>query len=81
MKHLSLPFDRTSIAICHNLTNYRVVYYRQTSVLFLYNGGIFRGYQSLLALYLSGTPSLKTSTRPPSCLHLNNRLYICLTNI
>ena len=42
----------------------------------LYNGGIFSGYQTLLALHLSGTPSLKTGTRPPSCLHLDNHLYI-----
>ena len=41
----------------------------------LYNGGIFSGHQSLLALYLSGTPSLKTSTRPPSCIYLNTHLY------
>ena len=38
------------------LRNKIVFYYCQTSVLFLYNGGIFSGYQSLLALYLSGTP-------------------------
>ena len=37
----------------------------------LYNEGIFSGYQSLLALYLSGTPSLETGTRPPSCLQLS----------
>ena len=42
----------------------------------LYNGEIFSGYQSLLALNFSGTPSLKIGTRPPSCLHLDNRLYI-----
>ena len=30
----------------------------------------------LLALYLIGTPSLQTSTSPPSCLHLGNRLFI-----
>ena len=34
---------------------------------------IFSGYQSL---YLGGTPSLKTDTSPPSCLHLHNRLYM-----
>ena len=53
--------------------NKRVFYYCQASVLFLYNGG---GYQSLLALYLSGTPSQRTGTRPPRCLYLGNRLYI-----
>ena len=42
--------------------------YCQKTVLFLYNGGIFSGYRSLPALYLSGTPSLKTGTSPPSCL-------------
>ena len=26
--------------------------------------------------FLSGTPSLRTGTRPPSCFHLDNRLYI-----
>ena len=51
-------------------------YYCQTSVLYLYNGMIFSRYLSLLALYLSWTPSLKTGTSPPSCLHLHNRLYI-----
>ena len=38
----------------------------------------FSGHQSLLALYLSGTPSLKTGTSPPSCIHLDNHLYILL---
>ena len=28
------------------------------------------------ALYLGGTPSQETSTSPPSCLLLKNRLYI-----
>ena len=31
------------------------------------------------ALYLSGTPSQDTGTRPPSCLLLENRLYIGMT--
>ena len=39
-------------------------------------GGIFSGYQSLLALYLSGTPNLMTGTSPPSCLHLDNSLFM-----
>ena len=56
--------------------NKRVFYYCQTSVLFLYNGGIFNGYPSLLAFHLSGTPSLMTGTRPASCLHLNNHPYV-----
>ena len=34
----------------------RVFYYCQTSVLFLYNRGIFSGYQSLLAYTLVGPP-------------------------
>ena len=29
------------------------------------------------ALYLGGTPSQETGTSPPSCLLLENRLYIC----
>ena len=33
-------------------------------------------YPDLLALHLSGTHSLTTGARPPSCLHLDNRLYI-----
>ena len=33
-------------------------------------------YLSLLALHLSGIISLKTGTSPPSCLLLDNRLYI-----
>ena len=32
--------------------------------------------QKECTLYLSGTPSRTTGTRPPSCLHLDNRLYI-----
>ena len=43
--------------------NKRVLYYSQTSVFFWYNGGIFRGIQSLLALYLGGTPSQMNGTR------------------
>ena len=46
--------------------NKREFYCCQTSVIFLYNWGIFSGYQSLLTLYLSGTPSLRTGTRPPT---------------
>ena len=42
----------------------------------MYNGGIFSGLQSLLALYIGGTPSQMTGTRPPSCLQLDNCLYI-----
>ena len=42
---------------------------------FYTNGGIHSGYLCLLALYLSGTPSLMTGTSPPSCLLLNNRLW------
>ena len=41
------------------------------------SGGILSEYLSLLALHLSGTPSLRTGSRPPSCFHLNNHLYIC----
>ena len=33
-------------------------------------------YLSLSALHLSGTPSLQTGTRPPSCFHLDNSLYM-----
>ena len=36
----------------------------------------YKQYQSLLALYDIGTPSLKTATSPPSSLHLDNRLYM-----
>ena len=56
--------------------NKRVFNYCQTSVLYFTNGGILSGYQSLLASHLSGTPSLKTGTRPPNCLLLDNCLYI-----
>ena len=48
------------------------------SVLFFIYRGIPSGYSSLLALHLSGTPSQKTGTRTPSCLLLDNRLYILL---
>ena len=33
-------------------------------------------YRSLLALYLSGTPSQQTGARPPSCLYHDNRLFM-----
>ena len=56
-----------------------VFYYCQTSVLFLYNWGIFSGDQSLLALYLSGTPSLKTGTSPPYTVGQNQKC--CAMNI
>ena len=32
--------------------------------------------RAYLALYLGGTPSQRTGTRPPSCLLLENRLCI-----
>ena len=32
--------------------------------------------RAYLALYLGGTPSQETGTRPPSCLPLYNRLYM-----
>ena len=35
-------------------------------------------YLSLLALHLSGIPSLRTVSRPPSCFHIDNRLYISM---
>ena len=44
------------------------------------NGGIFSGYQSLLTIYLSGTPSQETGTRTPSCLYLSNGLYFPMFN-
>ena len=59
-----------------NLLDNKSVLLIQTSVLFLYNRGIFSGKSSLLALYLSWTPSQKTATSPPNCLYLNNHLYI-----
>ena len=37
-------------------------------------------YLSLLALHLSRTPRLMTSTSPPSCLLLDNRLYIYISS-
>ena len=40
------------------------------------NGGILSDYKSLLALCLGGTPSLKAGIRPPSCLLLENWLYM-----
>ena len=36
--------------------------------------------KSLQALYLGGTPSPMTGTRPPSCIHLDNRRYIYVTD-
>ena len=36
--------------------------------------GYYSGSPSLLALRLSGTPSLETGIRPPSCFHLDNCL-------
>ena len=59
--------------------NKRIFNYCQTSVLFFTNGGIHRGYLSLLALHLSGTPRLKTGTSNLSCLLLDNCLYITWT--
>ena len=56
--------------------NKRVFHYCQTSVLFFFYGGFLSGYWSLLALHLSGTPSLRTGTRPPSCLQLPKRPHI-----
>ena len=58
--------------------NKRLINYYQTSVLFFIYGGILSRYSSLLALHLSGTPSLKTGTRSPRYLHLHNRLYILI---
>ena len=54
--------------------NKSVFNYCQTSVLSFTNGGILSGYQKLLALHLSGTPSLKTGDSPPSCQLLDNQL-------
>ena len=48
--------------------------YNQTFVLSLTKGGILSGYQSFLALHLSGTPSLKTGTSPPNFQLLDNSL-------
>ena len=56
--------------------NKRVFNHSQTNVLFFTNGGILGGYSSKLDLHLSGTPSQKTGTSPPSCLLLDNRLYM-----
>ena len=65
--------------------NKRVFNYCQTKECFTTVKQVFfsyttEGYYSeqpdLLALYLSGTPSLMTGTRPSSCLHLDNGLYI-----
>ena len=58
------------------VTSLQIIGIDEKRFLFLYNGGIFSGQPNLLALYLSGTPSLKTATRPPSCIHLDNRLYM-----
>ena len=77
----ALSFNTYNVGFINILRNKRVFYYCQTSGLFLYNTGIFSWYHSLQALYLSGTPSLTTGTRPPSCLHLNNRLYIYIFDI
>ena len=57
--------------------NKRVFNYCQTSVSFFNQRRILSVYQSLLALHLSGTPSLKTGTRPPSCQLLDNCLNMC----
>ena len=35
--------------------------------------------KGLRILYLSGIPSLRAGTQPPSCLNLDNRLYIRYT--
>ena len=40
------------------------------------NRGVLSGYPCLLALHLSRTPSLTNGTSPPSCLLLDNPLYI-----
>ena len=56
--------------------NKRVCNYYLTSVLFFIAGGIPSGNLSLPALHLSGTSSLQTGTRPPSCFYLDNRLLM-----
>ena len=45
-------------------------------VFFSYTTEGISGWPRLLAFHLSGTPSLTTGTRPPSCIHLHNRLYM-----
>ena len=52
------------------LTTVRQVFFSFTS------GGILSEYLSLPALHLSGTPSLKTNTSPPSCQLLHNWLFM-----
>ena len=52
--------------------------YGQKNVPFFISGGIPSGYLGLPALHLSGTPSLRANTRPTSCFHLDNRLYMCM---
>ena len=56
----------------------RVFNYCQTSILFFTNGGILSGYSSLLALHLSGTPSLKTGTSPLA-VSSSTTVYTCVT--
>ena len=59
---------------CFHTHNEMAKHYSQTSVLFFITGGILIGY--LCLLHLSRTPSVRTGSRPPSCFHLNNRLYM-----
>ena len=65
--------DRVSIQLCS--------IYRQSPIFSSVNKKAILANFMQISFYLSGTPSLKTGTRPPSCLHLDHRLYMRLWNI
>ena len=62
---------------CNRLANVKL---SLTSVLSFTNGGTLSGYLSLLCpIPWWDLPNLATGTSPPSCLHLDNHLYMIWT--
>ena len=70
------PFQNTNINVTLRSKNWwiRVLVLKRS--IKIDNVDHLKSKKSLQALYLGGTPSQMTVTSPPSCIHLDNRLYI-----
>ena len=69
----SVTFNNSIFHLEEKVTNYLFISHNKINKIASRADDVIK---SSRAIYLSGIPDLKAGTQPPSCINLDNRLYI-----